>query len=148
MNTDLPPQSMPAYEAQIVRRTESGAGKPSLAPLTLHREELEKGYQWDYLNNKFVATDVYAIKELRDWREEHDHPMYQVPEEFLFKLPVYNLEVEDFHTYYAGELGVWVHNACGLLTFTVRSPGPALTQRMMHNQYAGRAKESKGPGSE
>ncbi|WP_394489228.1 polymorphic toxin-type HINT domain-containing protein [Roseateles sp. BYS96W] len=23
---------------------------------------------------------------------------------------VYNLEVEDFHTYYVGELGVWVHN--------------------------------------
>jgi hypothetical protein len=27
---------------------------------------------------------------------------------------VYNLEVEDFHTYYVGELGVWVHNLnCG-----------------------------------
>ena len=23
---------------------------------------------------------------------------------------VYNLEVEDFHTYYVGELGIWVHN--------------------------------------
>ncbi|MBP6109566.1 MAG: hypothetical protein KA484_06870 [Rhodocyclaceae bacterium] len=27
---------------------------------------------------------------------------------------VYNIEVEDFHTYYVGELGVWVHNTnCG-----------------------------------
>lgn len=25
---------------------------------------------------------------------------------------VYNLEVEDFHTYYVGELGLWVHNSC------------------------------------
>ncbi|MDP1609990.1 MAG: polymorphic toxin-type HINT domain-containing protein [Sulfuritalea sp.] len=28
----------------------------------------------------------------------------------LFKTRVYNIEVEDFHTYYIGELGVWVHN--------------------------------------
>jgi hypothetical protein len=28
----------------------------------------------------------------------------------LFRTRVYNLEVEDSHTYYAGELGVWVHN--------------------------------------
>ena len=24
---------------------------------------------------------------------------------------VYNFEVEDFHTYHVGEIGVWVHNA-------------------------------------
>jgi hypothetical protein len=24
---------------------------------------------------------------------------------------VYNIEVEDYHTYFVGELGVWVHNA-------------------------------------
>jgi len=29
------------------------------------------------------------------------------PEE---KARVYNLEVDEFHTYYVGELGVWVHN--------------------------------------
>jgi hypothetical protein len=30
------------------------------------------------------------------------------------KTCVYNLEIEDFHTYYVGELGVWVHNTnCG-----------------------------------
>ena len=26
---------------------------------------------------------------------------------------VYNFEVEDFHTYFVGEVGVWVHNNCG-----------------------------------
>ncbi|MFG6458359.1 polymorphic toxin-type HINT domain-containing protein [Roseateles sp. BYS96W] len=26
---------------------------------------------------------------------------------------VYNFEVEDFHTYYVGKNGVWVHNTCG-----------------------------------
>ena len=25
---------------------------------------------------------------------------------------VYNFEVEDFHTYFVGEAGVWVHNSC------------------------------------
>ncbi|HMV22554.1 MAG TPA: polymorphic toxin-type HINT domain-containing protein, partial [Rhodocyclaceae bacterium] len=33
-----------------------------------------------------------------------------VSDDPLFKTRVYNLEVEDFHTYYVGELGVWVHN--------------------------------------
>jgi hypothetical protein len=32
------------------------------------------------------------------------------------KARVYNLEVEEFHTYYVGRLGVWVHNACGEVT--------------------------------
>lgn len=32
------------------------------------------------------------------------------PENYL-KARVYNFEVEDFHTYYVGEMGVWVHNA-------------------------------------
>ena len=26
---------------------------------------------------------------------------------------VYNFQVEDFHTYYVGENGIWVHNECG-----------------------------------
>lgn len=33
-----------------------------------------------------------------------------VSDDPLFKARVYNLEVEDFHTYYVGEFGVWVHN--------------------------------------
>ncbi|WP_443191281.1 Hint domain-containing protein [Pseudomonas indica] len=32
-------------------------------------------------------------------------------ESFFFRCSVYNIEVEDFHTYYVGELGVWVHNS-------------------------------------
>ena len=31
------------------------------------------------------------------------------------KLTVYNLEVEHYHTYYVGELGLWVHDAKALL---------------------------------
>jgi hypothetical protein len=34
---------------------------------------------------------------------------------------VYNFEVEDFHTYYVGELGLWVHNKCEAETVKVPS---------------------------
>ncbi|HZX33542.1 MAG TPA: Ig-like domain-containing protein [Rhodocyclaceae bacterium] len=29
-----------------------------------------------------------------------------------FRTTVFNIEVEDFHTYFVGELGLWVHNTC------------------------------------
>ncbi len=38
--------------------------------------------------------------------------MEDLGEEFYFptyRTTVYNIEVEDFHTYYVGEMGVWVH---------------------------------------
>jgi Pretoxin HINT domain len=34
----------------------------------------------------------------------------RVKPEHLFRTTVYNIEVEDFHTYYVGKAGVWVHN--------------------------------------
>lgn len=34
----------------------------------------------------------------------------RVKPEHLFRTTVYNLEVEDFHTYYVGKAGMWVHN--------------------------------------
>ena len=46
--------------------------------------------------------------------------------EHLFKTTVYNIEIEDFHTYYVGEVGVWVHNK----NFQVMNGGPAVTAAM------------------
>lgn len=34
----------------------------------------------------------------------------RVKPEHLYKATVYNIEVDDFHTYYVSEVGVWVHN--------------------------------------
>jgi hypothetical protein len=34
----------------------------------------------------------------------------RVKPEHLFRTTVYNIEVEDFHTYYVGKAGMWVHN--------------------------------------
>jgi hypothetical protein len=39
---------------------------------------------------------------------------------------VFNLEVEDFHTYFVGEAGVWVHNACPDVAGTVQGKGVVL----------------------
>lgn len=36
---------------------------------------------------------------------------------------VYNIEVENTHTYFVGELGVWVHNTCKVEQVLIRNPG-------------------------
>lgn len=73
--------------------------------LPSHLEDPEcPGFLWDYVNHKLVASDVFALESVQ--RGELEDP--------YLKLPVYNLEVEDFHTYYVGEHGVWVYNTnCG-----------------------------------
>ncbi|MDD2776653.1 MAG: polymorphic toxin-type HINT domain-containing protein [Gallionella sp.] len=76
------------------------------------------GGLWDFVNHRLVANEVPVLEAIE--YEEH-------PEPFL-KLPVYNLEVEDFHTYYVGKHGVWVHNQnCGGLSFE----GGGLASRQM-----------------
>ena len=74
------------------------------------------GYLWDYVNHQKVAEKVYAPSKIRfdsngsAYGEErgsnrgHPHTHY-------LTLPVYNLEVENFHTYFVGEHGVLVHDA-------------------------------------
>jgi hypothetical protein len=67
------------------------------------------GYLWDYVNHRLVAEKVKALKEIQ--HDNNVEPGYRHPSSHYLKLPVYNLEVEDFHTYFIGELGVWVHDA-------------------------------------
>jgi hypothetical protein len=54
---------------------------------------------WDYLD-KNESPD--------DWDLSLDDP---VDSRYIYKATVHNIEVEDWHTYFVGELGVWVHNA-------------------------------------
>jgi hypothetical protein len=71
----------------------------------------EPGDLWDFVNHRLVANDVMALQEVQDHEEKFKDPrFYPFPDELFLKLPVYNLEVEDFHTYYVGKHGVWVHN--------------------------------------
>ncbi len=63
----------------------------------------------------FQFKTIKTIKSAKRAKPEH-----------LFKTTVYNIEVEDFHTYYVGEVGVWVHNK----NFQVMNGGPAITAAM------------------
>jgi hypothetical protein len=58
------------------------------------------GSLWDYAAHRLVAPEAYAQEDI-SWGE-HPDP--------YFKAPVYDLEVEHFHTYYVGEIGLWVRN--------------------------------------
>ncbi len=55
----------------------------------------------EYPNRKLVTTDVKPLKAIKNGKLKDSY----------FKLPVYNLEVEDSHTYYVGEFGTRVRSA-------------------------------------
>jgi intein/homing endonuclease len=57
------------------------------------------GILFDYENYEVLEHQRGEL----DWEE--------MTEENYLEVTVYNLEVEDFHTYYVGGAGVWVHNA-------------------------------------
>lgn len=63
------------------------------------------GTEWDFDNAQLIKDNVGY-----DWENwplsERDEDLYR-----FFRTTVYNIEVEDYHTYFVGELGVWVHNA-------------------------------------
>lgn len=61
----------------------------------------EIGMEWDFDTNSLHQSDIYLEEDLTYSESFHDNPM---------KVPVWNLEVEDFHTYYVGKDGLWVHN--------------------------------------
>ncbi|MFY7939279.1 MAG: polymorphic toxin-type HINT domain-containing protein, partial [Burkholderiaceae bacterium] len=75
-------------------------------PTTSSVNTEDVGWLWDYVKDSLVAYDVGAIEAVQyawDVGDPEEQDLY-------FKLPVYNLEVENFHTYYVGEHGIWVHN--------------------------------------
>jgi len=87
------------------------------------------GALWDFLNHRLVATQVAPLKDFKDIIENE---LEDNTNAFYLKLPVYNLEVEDFHTYYVGKHGVWVHNKNGTgLEISVRGTQTKLTEDML-----------------
>lgn len=75
------------------------------------------GALWNYDTHTLVNAEVLAVDAVQEtYRELGDREA--IDPDLFFKAPVYNLEVEDFHTYYVGEHGIWVHNQnCGGLNF-------------------------------
>ena len=47
---------------------------------------------------------------------------------YMYTDYVYNIEVEDFHTYYVGKAGIWVHNSNTCLNLGVFPSTPKVTQ--------------------
>jgi len=90
--------------------------QPGVGWLSAYDNDTEAfGFLWDFINNRFVAADVVALDKVQHHQIPYNDPQFGTfPQELYLHLPVYNLEVEDFHTYYVGEHGIWVHNTnCG-----------------------------------
>lgn len=68
------------------------------------------GDLWDYINHRLVATNVPPLKHFEEVIKYEEFEEGENANSFYLKLPVYNLEVEDFHTYYVGKHGVWVNS--------------------------------------
>ncbi len=67
-----------------------------------------------YKQGKNIVPDYFVsdYASLDDSLETHN---FDEHDDFIYDYyldDVYNIEVEDYHTYFAGELGVWVHNTC------------------------------------
>ena len=60
------------------------------------------GGEWDFEKECIHQPNVYAEDSIQDPEDRMPSP--------LLRIPVYNIEVEDFHTYFVGIEGVWVHN--------------------------------------
>ena len=99
------------------------------------------GALWDYVNHRLIANGVMALEAVQNHQIPYNNSQFGTfPDELYLHLPVYNLEVEDFHTYYVGKHGVWVHNTnCGGLNFEVKPPAPALSVEMQAKSFLTRS---------
>ena len=77
----------------------------------------EPGAEWDSKNECVHRASVPAEDGIQD--------LAYPP---LLQIPVYNIEVEDFHTYFVGKEGVWVHNKNLSTAINVQNGGPALPE--------------------
>lgn len=67
----------------------------------------ELGTEWDYENHVVYRKNV----PYNDFIEDLGRPYELMPDHpNLFTAPVYNIEVEEFHTYFVGKEGVWAHS--------------------------------------
>ena len=67
------------------------------------------GALWNYDTHKLINGEALALDAIREtYRDLGDREA--IDPDLFFKAPVYNLEVEEFHTYYVGEHGIWVHS--------------------------------------
>jgi Hint domain len=72
------------------------------------------GYTVDLRNGRFNTAVDYVPPVMSDFSDDDGFMLRNECEEsqdvWSYKCSVYNFEVEDFHTYYVGEFGVWVRD--------------------------------------
>ncbi len=64
------------------------------------------GYGFKYAADLRAGDVLVNVNGDKVILEKVQHEILESP------VKVYNFEVEDFHTYFVGEEGVWVHNMC------------------------------------
>lgn len=75
-----------------------------------HDKPLDLDGHYVYFEDKNVRADIT----FRAQAHYNDDALNELGDYESYLATVYNLEVEDYHTYYVGEMGVWVHNTnCG-----------------------------------
>ena len=88
--------------------------KPTIGwlPESLRGESLyHPGTLYDVSQNKYVMDEEQPqYSKAAWWGEDRGLKGKKPGKEHLYRATVYNIEVEDFHTYYVGKRGVWVHN--------------------------------------
>ena len=67
-------------------------------------EFLESGASWDFNESPPKTISNQVAFDIENWVDaDTDEPVY-------FTATVYDIEVEEFHSYYVGKLGLWVHD--------------------------------------
>ena len=88
-----------------------------IGPHNLYSDRRDNGpYIQDFNNGKYTASQHYGDFDGEVTEEEsimYDAAIYYVLEDMnydFYKDTVYNIEVADYHTYFVGNDGTWVHN--------------------------------------
>jgi hypothetical protein len=70
-------------------------------------EPLDGDGHYVYFEGEIVRADIT----FRAQSHYNDDALNELGDYESYLATVYNIEVEDYHTYFVGEMGVWVHNA-------------------------------------
>lgn len=61
----------------------------------------------------FIPAERYYEYLEQQYYQDKPGSDESLTQEYYYTANVYNIEVEDYHTYFVGKVGVWVHNSNG-----------------------------------
>lgn len=104
------------WEGPVLRMADGRAGHIGVAsdlfqtdqPHVVYEDKgdrlYEEGTTWDF--SQFPPESINCF----ECFDEENWPVDKFNDAIPFTATVYNIEVEDWHTYFVGETGLWVHN--------------------------------------